>query len=180
MPSPPSPCATPAATSSYHARCCSSAPTTRSRGCLPPPAAGPRRPRRRASRRRRHGPACAWTKPTSARTRRMACATMGVTAPPCVDIERPHTKGSARVAASRRQQRQGRPGLAPYCGQPASRPNQPGLLGSSFRHRCRLVRVPIRLRLLRLHCVCCGDAHVCWLLPHALRWPGGAPEADRR
>ena len=112
MPSPPSPCATPAAMSSYHARCCSSAPTTRSRGCLPPPAAGPRRPRRRASRRRRRCPACAWTKPTSARTRRMACATMGVTAPPCVDIERPHTKGSARVAASRRQQRQGRPGLA--------------------------------------------------------------------
>ena len=53
-------------------------------------------------------------------------------------------------------------------------------LGSSFRHRCRLVRVPIQLRLLRLHCVCCGDAHVCWLLPHALRWPGVAPEADRR
>ena len=126
MPSHPSPCATPAATSSYHARCCSSAPTTRSRGCLPPPAAGPRRPRRRASLRRRRGAACAWTTPTSARTRRMACATMGVTAPPCVDIERPHTKGSARVAASRRQQRQGRPGLAPYCGQPASRANQPG------------------------------------------------------
>ena len=179
MPSPPSPCATPAATSSYHARCCSSAPTTRSRGCLPPPAAGPRRPRRRASRRRRRGPACAWTKPTSARTRRMACATMGVTAPPCVDIERPHTKGSARVAASRRQQRQGRPGLALIA---ASLPLGPISLaiGSSFRHRCRLVRVPIRLRLLRLHCVCCGDAHVCWLLPHALRWPGGAPEADRR
>ena len=118
MPSPPSPCATPAAMSSYHARCCSSAPTTRSRGCLPPPAAGPRRPRRRASRRRRRCPACAWTKPTSARTRRMACATMGVTAPPRVDNERPHTKGSARMAASRRQQRQGRPGLAPCCGQP--------------------------------------------------------------
>ena len=118
MPSPPSPCATPAAMSSYHARCCSSAPTTRSRGCLPPPAAGPRRPRRRASLRRRRGAACAWTTPTSARTRRMACATMGVTAPPRVDNERPHTKGSARMAASRRQQRQGRPGLAPCCGQP--------------------------------------------------------------
>ena len=118
MPSPPSLCATPAATSSYHARCCSSAPTTRSRGCLPPPAAGPRRPRRRASLRRRRGAACAWTTPTSARTRRMACATMGVTAPPRVDNERPHTKGSARMAASRRQQRQGRPGLAPCCGQP--------------------------------------------------------------